>query len=100
VIVVVLAGAPGRVDRGLTCAERVHMPFPRVAGLFVGSERWSGLGCLLQVRVRLRTALPKCVAVCPENSMSSLVHCSPVEYFVLDVGARRISCLKVHSSGT
>jgi hypothetical protein len=47
------------------------MPFPRVAGLFVGSERWSGLGCLLQVRVRLRTALSKCVAVCPENSMSS-----------------------------
>jgi hypothetical protein len=39
------------------------MPFPRVAGLFVGSERWSGLGCLLQVRVRLRTALSKCVAV-------------------------------------
>jgi hypothetical protein len=43
------------------------MPFPRVAGLFVGSERWSGLGCLLQVRVRLRTALSKCVAVCPEK---------------------------------
>jgi hypothetical protein len=59
VVVVVLAGArPGRVDREL-CAERVHMPFPRVAGLFVGSERWSGLGCLLQVRVRLRTALSK-----------------------------------------
>jgi hypothetical protein len=39
VIVVVLAGArPGRVDRGLTCAERVHMPFPRVAGLFVGAS--------------------------------------------------------------
>jgi hypothetical protein len=56
-------GTSGRVDRGLTCAERVHMPFPRVAGLFVGSERWSGLGCLLQVRVRLRTALSKCVAV-------------------------------------
>jgi hypothetical protein len=63
------------------------MPFPRVAGLFVGSERWSGLGCLLQVRVRLRTALSS-VLPCPENSMSSLVHCSPVEYFVLTSAAK------------
>jgi hypothetical protein len=74
------------------------MPFPRVAGLFVGSERWSGLGCLLQVRVRLRTALQSVPCV-QKNSMSSLVHCSPVEYFVLTSAAKDSLALK-SSSGT
>jgi hypothetical protein len=59
-------GTSRRVDRELTCAERVHMPFPRVAGLFVGERalEWSGLSSPGACATHRSS---KCVAVRPEK---------------------------------
>jgi hypothetical protein len=76
------------------------MPFPLVAGLFVGNERWSGAGLSPRCVCDCAPLLQSVLAVRPEKLNEFFVHCSPVEYFVADVGGDRSSCAKVHSSGT
>jgi hypothetical protein len=62
------------------------MPFPRVAGLFVGSERWSGLGCLPGACTTAHRSFKVCCRASRKLN-EFFVHCSPVEYFVLTSAA-------------